>query len=631
MDGRPRPGAGRCAAVTIVAVWIALGSAGLAFAATGVAPATGPRLVRLTGVPARFAGSLTFSLSTRNTSSTTRRLVLSGWLASNGKLLAVGLSRRSESIPAHQSNTLSLTMTASAHVPSGSYQLVVCRSGRTRCVTSEPFSYVAPARLIIGRRPLSVMPSLDGAHAASATIGSAGGTIATTTASGSRLVLSIARGALADDELVSVTPVLALSGAGAALVAGAQIAPAGLVPHRPVTLTITPRRPVPRSQLLAFGYQNGGAQFGLVPSAPGHAFQIPVIQFGGVGLARAGASQRAAVGRRPPSDRDGALLEQIAGPQSLAAIAGAYASIQRRLAGSASGTVGDYLSAVAEATIWSREASEWGAGFFADKQQLLRYVELATLPRFWTATLAACGTGAETVGALRDVLVLARESSILGGANLIGGAAGISAARAGCGQPDLAVSLLAPDASWQAPAPSPLIASAIQVAVTIPATPLTFQNWQGDHQVSFQTARVAPAETMLSFTESPQYQTQNCALTFDSFSANPSLAYASFLATLTLSTDLFTGGTSGHWTLGVSAAGADMASFDANCQSAGTFTYPQSPSALAGIGRATATAPAQLTQSNPVGAFSGSGNVSATSGADGTYTVSGTISVTLPG
>jgi len=134
--------------------------------------------------------------------------------------------------------------------------------------------------------PLTVTPSADPTHSARAVISAAnGGTITTTGADGTVFTFTLPPNALLSDEEISMTPVSALNDlpSGGTFVAGVEFQPEGLILMLPGTLTIAPKTPPPASELLAYGYQSGGGDFHLEPSAKGSPLTLGVRHFSGYG------------------------------------------------------------------------------------------------------------------------------------------------------------------------------------------------------------------------------------------------------------------------------------------------------------------------------------------------------------
>jgi hypothetical protein len=134
--------------------------------------------------------------------------------------------------------------------------------------------------------PLTVTPSADPTHSARAVISAAnGGTITTTGADGTIFTFTLPPNALLSDEEISMTPVSALNDlpSGGTFVAGVEFQPEGLILMQPGMLTIAPKTAPPSSELLAYGYQSGGGDFHLEPSAKGSPLTIGVRHFSGYG------------------------------------------------------------------------------------------------------------------------------------------------------------------------------------------------------------------------------------------------------------------------------------------------------------------------------------------------------------
>src|SRR4029077_3276651 len=62
-----------------------------------------------------------------------------------------------------------------------------------------------------------------------------------------------------------------------------EFQPEGLILMQPGMLTIAPKTAPPSSELLAYGYQSGGGDFHLEPSAKGSPLTIGVRHFSGYG------------------------------------------------------------------------------------------------------------------------------------------------------------------------------------------------------------------------------------------------------------------------------------------------------------------------------------------------------------
>ena len=130
----------------------------------------------------------------------------------------------------------------------------------------------------------NVTPVKDEAHAASAAIGPAGGTI---TASG--MTLSVPAGALHERQTITLTPLSSIGGSPFHdLIGAVQMEPEGLHFLIPATLTI-PRPPgLLDNQIVGFGFTGGGTGFHLKPKGSSSGpIVLQVLHFSGGGAANA--------------------------------------------------------------------------------------------------------------------------------------------------------------------------------------------------------------------------------------------------------------------------------------------------------------------------------------------------------
>jgi hypothetical protein len=129
----------------------------------------------------------------------------------------------------------------------------------------------------------------DASRAVTVRIPTAGGTLSTTAADGSRFTLEIPKDALLSDRDVTLTPVSSIGGLplSGGLAAAVHVEPEGLVLYESATLTIEPAAAVSRSEAITFSYQGAGAEFFLHPPLPGAgAIRVPVLHFTGFGVGR---------------------------------------------------------------------------------------------------------------------------------------------------------------------------------------------------------------------------------------------------------------------------------------------------------------------------------------------------------
>lgn len=162
------------------------------------------------------------------------------------------------------------------------------------------------ADVVAAPRLEQAVVTLDGARAATATIGTEGGLIEASTASGGTIDLVVPAGALPADQTITVTPVIALDGvsAGAGLVAGVDFQPSGLhfaVPLRAI-LTLPPGAP---AGLVAIGWSGPDDRVEFpnwTRSSDGLTATIEVRHFSGTGVVAASAAALALLGEQIAAD-----------------------------------------------------------------------------------------------------------------------------------------------------------------------------------------------------------------------------------------------------------------------------------------------------------------------------------------
>ena len=158
--------------------------------------------------------------------------------------------------------------------------------------------------------PAPVTPVREAAHATTATVGPAGGTVVATAATGTTYTLTIPRGALRTPTSITLTPVTALSGLAAPLdlVAAVQGAPDGLAFALPATLTITWPQP-PTGVLLGLVLPDAGTTLQVTPIAYASAtsLTVPVAHFSTIAIPSASAALLALLPAGTPHTQAGAL------------------------------------------------------------------------------------------------------------------------------------------------------------------------------------------------------------------------------------------------------------------------------------------------------------------------------------
>jgi hypothetical protein len=154
-----------------------------------------------------------------------------------------------------------------------------------------------------------VTPALDTAHAVTMVVAaSTGGTITATGADGSAFTLNVPANALLGDEAITLTPLTAVGGlpVSGGLLAGVDLAPAGLELQQPATLTIAPAASVSPDQQVGFGYHEvaGQEEFHFHPLALTSTIALAVTHFSGAGVGQGTAGN----GGTPTTAAD--LIEQ---------------------------------------------------------------------------------------------------------------------------------------------------------------------------------------------------------------------------------------------------------------------------------------------------------------------------------
>lgn len=172
-------------------------------------------------------------------------------------------------------------------------------------------------QLVLTQNPITVDVSLDQAGSATETITTRGGEVTATGTDGTRFILTIPKGALAQTAEITMMPVarinnLPLSGG---LVAAVQITPEDLVLLKTPTLVVRPRTPistVEQMDFASFAYRGNGREFHLYPMETDPkriAFQL--IRFGSFGVGRGTEGEQEKIRARLPSDSSDRLMMQM--------------------------------------------------------------------------------------------------------------------------------------------------------------------------------------------------------------------------------------------------------------------------------------------------------------------------------
>jgi hypothetical protein len=521
--------------------------------------------------------------------------------------------------------------------------VTIALAGAAVDCAAAPAAPPKPVPIVVGHRNVIVKPAFDFSRTVSSTIGSAGGTLTTITADGTTIRLTLPRNALAGDEQVSMTPLTALSGAGVQLLEGVQLAPDGLRLLEPGALDITPAHSAPKARQVAFGYQGGGSQFGLVPLALRSSVEIPLIRLGGAGLARATSAQQSAREAQPPSDIEAAWLAQLAPPlyqlRRHRSVKTSEQQVGRTLSGYWDGFVKPTLRAPGSSlTAWTR-ATTRSAGwedevgllgfvprFAADEKQVRTKVFQRALRKRWTALTGSCTAGNATLGHLQTALQLARVAQIRGTGSQLGGSAAITTGITGCAELAVQVTLGSTNSNWQSGQGANYLAQIGAIVSTGP-TPLVLEQRTGNNEFAFLSAHVPIVERLTSWTLSTMYPT--CARpTFAGFTQDPNQLYASFSATLAVPPDLFVGASAPPALIAVSVSGADLAGWTTTCPQQVSFS--QAPGEMAGLSSVTAVSPIRLSSSTTTVKFQGSADILAASTITGFANEVGSVAVRIP-
>lgn len=135
--------------------------------------------------------------------------------------------------------------------------------------TSEPVPLVTPNVAIFAAAPSprTVAWTADTSRAASATIGSNGGSLDVTGADGSAYTLTVPPGALLDDTNITMQPVTSMTGSPFARQVAVELLPDGLQLRDFATLSIRPATPLPVRRQVAFA-AHGNGELGLALMGP---------------------------------------------------------------------------------------------------------------------------------------------------------------------------------------------------------------------------------------------------------------------------------------------------------------------------------------------------------------------------
>jgi hypothetical protein len=477
-----------------------------------------------------------------------------------------------------------------------------------------------PLPISVGHTNPVVTTTADSSRGVTATIGSDGGTLTTRAADGTVFTLTLPRNALAGDEMVSMTPLETLTGGGMRLVAGVQLAPEGLRLLKPGALAITPAKTTPLGQQVAFGFQTGGKQFGLVPLAAQSAVSIPLINLGGVGLGRANGPQLAGRVSHPPSDPESAFLTQLAAAsyqirrhhsvtaahrQVLGTLDGYYVSFVKTALGAPGSSITAWARAVTRSAGWQDMVQVFGYGrrFPKDGALIKTKVYEQALRKRWRIVTNSCTGGRGKLGSLQKALQLGRVAQMRGTGSSLGGDTVITAGIDGCAQIPGQATLGATTSNWTAGQQSTRLTQ-VGGIVSTAATPLALQARTGDNEFGYLSGHTLIDERLTSWSLSPMYSAQCSQPSFVGFTTDPTQLYAAFSAALTVPPDLFVAAKAPPARIKLTVFGADMANWSTTCPQ--PVAFAQAPGAMAGLTAVTSFSPVNLDTSKPSVKFQGS-------------------------
>ena len=153
-------------------------------------------------------------------------------------------------------------------------------------------------------------PVLDTPRRVSATIGRAGGTLAS-----GGLTLTIPAGALSEDTTIALTPLtdLADSPLAGTIIGGAKLEPEGLRFLRPAILSFALPAGTPATEVIGFGSAGDGSELHLQPhSVSGGTISLQLWHFSTAGGSSGGSSAAAAMQSRPISNAERQAKQRIA-------------------------------------------------------------------------------------------------------------------------------------------------------------------------------------------------------------------------------------------------------------------------------------------------------------------------------
>ena len=256
--------------------------------------------------------------------------------------------------PGQRARAASLFAVVPASVRAGSYELFACvresPPARERLLANNCRA-AGRVRVVVGR-PLAVTPVAGASHAVTTLVGPEGGTVDAKTPTGGTVRLVLPAHALLEQVLVRLVPLARLDRfalAGAALVGGVEIEPAGMLLNVPARLEMTPAVGAAAASL-AVGWDPGGRDAHLVPFVRTPAFAALVTRFAGFALVSAHTPTAVAPRMALPSSPFYRVEQALARAELDAAHRGTLSASERRLADSSPAEVQAEMVALANAS-----------------------------------------------------------------------------------------------------------------------------------------------------------------------------------------------------------------------------------------------------------------------------------------
>jgi hypothetical protein len=167
----------------------------------------------------------------------------------------------------------------------------------------KPTATPTPPPLSATPNPVAVTVHLDDSHAASATLGSAGGTVRATGADGTLYILTVPKNAVDDGTTITLTPISALGNLPLqSLTAAVRLQPEGLRFGAPATLEIDFAGASGASRRFSFTSGGDGADWHLYPqTSDAYHATLRLLHFSEYGIGTGTAATVIAAAQHPPT------------------------------------------------------------------------------------------------------------------------------------------------------------------------------------------------------------------------------------------------------------------------------------------------------------------------------------------